>query len=488
MSNELIMQNRLYRGDCLEVMRRLHSEDIAPDLIYLDPPFNSSRNYNIIFHGGGKGAQQVAFSDMWEKAYREETERDIAAVAADLGTDDRLVKLLRSWTEILGAGRADEKGLLNYLLYMAHRLLWCHKVLSAKGSIYLHCDPTASHYLKAMMDLIFGRRNFRNEIVWCYTGPSAAKRDFPRKHDTILRYAKSGEFVFNHDAVRISYSESSVSRAKYGLGEGSWGDKESDWLQSGGKIPESYWTDIPIERKQSERMGFNTQKPRPLLDRIIKASSNEGDWVFDPFCGCGTTIHAAHNLKRKWIGVDISMDALLHIQTRVKQRLSLGADGYDMVECGAQSPEDYERLSVFEKQEWLVRKVGGICGPKGGDGGADGVIRYHLGGDNWEFGEFVISVKTGKQANPAMMDQLKGVMEKRGAQMGGLILDRQPTRGMLDIALKSKRVSYKMKIMGVSQAIGEFPSVQILTSAQIFAGEKFVMPPTLMEKKLQTGG
>ena len=476
-------KNRLYRGDCLEVMQKLHGEGIAPDLIYLDPPFNSNRVYNIIFRGGGKGAQQTAFSDMWEKHYREETERDISEIAADIGADGRLIKLLKSWGEILGGGNADEKALFNYLIYMAHRLMWCHKVLAPHGSIYLHCDPTAGHYLKMVMDIIFGKRYFRNEIIWKrYRGKrSGAKYKYSAVTDSILFYGmpKAGEINMPFLPLREEYVRKTY---KYndndGLGFYRYGGRIRDrkyYLENSKGIPiTSLWDDVPeLNGTDAEAMGYNTQKPMALLERIVNASSNAGDLVFDPFCGCGTTINAAHNLKRKWIGTDISLDAVKQIKIRIHSRISLKEEKhYDLIECGAQTREEYERLTPYEKQEWLVRQVGGVCGPKGGDGGVDGVIRYHKGGDGWNFDEFIISVKTGNQANPNMLDSLKGVMEKRGATMGGLILDREPTGGMLEIARRSPKVKYKMKIMDEMQKISEHLSVQILTAAQILTGEK----------------
>ncbi|MBE8159081.1 MAG: site-specific DNA-methyltransferase, partial [Betaproteobacteria bacterium] len=440
-------KNRLYRGDCLEVMQQLHGEGIAPDLIYLDPPFNSNRNYNIIF-GGGKGAQQAAFSDMWEKHYREETEREIADIAGDLGMDGRLVKLLNSWADILGGGNADERGLFNYLLYMARRLVWCHKLLAETGSMYLHCDPTASHYLKVMLDLIFGKKNFRNEIVWAYNRFSRRGDAFPSMNDTIFLYGKSKKARFNPLTVDAKNTER-YEKGYHTVVDG--GERKLlvyDEIKAAAKIRKAaeentkiaytearepvmgnVWMDIPILNPMAkERTGFPTQKPLALLERIVNASSNEGDLVFDPFCGCGTTINAAHNLKRKWIGADISLDAVKHMTARAHVRMLLKeGKHYELIECGAQTREEYERLNPYEKQEWLVRQVGGVCGPKGGDGGVDGMLRYHKGGDSWEFGEFIISVKTGKQANPAMLEQLMGVMQKRGEKMGGLILDREPT-------------------------------------------------------------
>ena len=525
-----LAKNRLYRGDCLEVMQQLHGEGIAPDLIYLDPPFNSNRNYNIIFSGGGKGAQQTAFSDMWEKHYREETERDISAAAADIGVDGRLIKLLKSWADILGGGAAAEKGLFNYLLYMARLLVWCHKILAPGGSMYLHCDPTASHYLKTALDLIFGKSAFKNEIVWKRAQTAGrtsreVQQKFDAITDSILFYGKDGarvrkqkketvyteaeaEAKFHFDckrklfykhAPRGNYSDASIAkfesegriyrtktgtpRIKTFLAEKFVRGKK--YIMEESEVA-NLWDDLPdmMHVSDAEKMGYNTQKPLALLERIVAASSDEGDLVFDPFCGCGTTMHAAHNLKRKWMGADISLDAAKHMKARVRKMALKEGKHYELIECGAQTREEYERLNPYEKQEWLVRQIGGVCGPKGGDGGADGVIRYHIGGDKWDFGEFIVSVKTGKQANPNMLDSLKGVMQKRGAKMGGLILDREPTSGMLDVARKSPKIKYKMKIMGEMQQISEHLSVQILTAAQILAGETFSTPPTLMDKKM----
>ncbi len=507
-------KNRLYRGDCLEVMQQLHGEGIAPDLIYLDPPFNSNRNYNIIFKGGGKGAQQTAFSDMWQKQYNEETERDISAIAADIGTDGRLIKLLKSWADILGEGSAHEKSLFNYLLYMTRRLVWCHKILPPHGSIYLHCDPTASHYLKIIMDLIFGKENFLNELVWHYAKIGVATYKWTANTDHILFWAKSHDYFFDYQVSgdpneiynrfaklvrgnKLYYRElklrhDSITKSKFSVAEKRLGRSLQDGdvvidfdAKENKKRMDNVWRISSLKGNSEEYMGYPTQKPLGLLENIVNASSKGNDLVFDPFCGCGTTIHAAHKLGRKWIGADISPDAVKQIKIRARKHMSLQAEKhYELIECGAQTRIEYERLTPFEKQEWLVRQVGGVCGPKGGDGGVDGVIRYHIGGDKWDFGEFIISVKTGKQANPNMLDSLKGVMQKRGAKMGGLILDREPTSGMLDIAKKSPKIKYKMKIMGEMQQISVHLSVQILTADQILAGETFSTPPTLMDKKM----
>ena len=478
-----LSQNRLYRGDCLQAMRRLREENIQADLIYLDPPFNSNRVYNIVFRGGGKGAEQVAFSDMWGGHHAEQLRIAFVNMLGEKEIAPALRQMIEMWVQVLlESGDNDDRRLLNYLMYMTERLIAMRRVLSPRGSIYLHCDPTASHYLKVVMDAVFGRKNFRNEIAWCYTGPSANKRDFPRKHDIILRYTMSKDFVFNHQDIRVPYSPSSVARAKYKLGEGSWGNKESDWLQPGGKIPESYWADIPILRKQDERLGFNTQKPLELLERIVLASSNKGDLVLDPFCGCGTTMEAAHKHGRRWIGVDISMFAIDHIKERAAERLNLKPKhDYEEKQCDPQTMLEYAKLTPYEKQKYLVEQVGGVAGPRGADGGVDGTIRIHLGGegDSEKWGDFIVSVKTGGQAQPAHLDQLEGVMKRKGAKMGGLILDREPTKPMQKRVDSSAMLPYQ-----TGRFSAKYKTLQILTADDVISGVCFDHPPTLTRKKL----
>ncbi len=218
---------------------------------------------------------------------------------------------------------SHSKSMKSYLIMMAIRLLEMNRILKDTGSIYLHCDPTASHYLKLMMDSIFGRKNFRNEIVWGYpASPSPVKKDFPRKHDTILRYAKSNDYVFNADDVRIPYSKSSMERIKYPANASTVMKGTDIKLQSKGKIPPTIWVDIQQEyRNRKHYVGYPTQKPIKLLERIIKASSNEGDLVLDPFCGCATTCIAAEKLGRRWIGIDISPKAIDLVKLRMDKEL-----------------------------------------------------------------------------------------------------------------------------------------------------------------------
>lgn len=291
-------QNRtLFHGDNLMFLRAMNSESV--DLIATDPPFNKSRDFHATPDSLAAGAR---FQDRWS------WERDVHEEWTDLITDDhpRLMEAIES------ARYAHSDGMGAFMCFMAVRLLAMQRILKTTGSIYLHCDPTASHYLKAVMDAVFGQKNFRNEIAWCYTGPSNTRRWFPRKHDTILFYARSSEAGFNRDAVRIPYKQLNTQHREKG-GGGIGGDlttENVDKYRDKGKIPEDYWLEArdgmsPVGRSPNERTGFPTQKPLPLYERIIRASSNEGDIVLDPFAGCATTLVAAEKLGRQWVGMDI---------------------------------------------------------------------------------------------------------------------------------------------------------------------------------------
>ena len=287
----------LWTGDNLDILRGFNSESV--DLVYLDPPFNSKANYAAPI---GSQAAGAAFRDTWSLA-----DVDVEWINLIATKHPALHRVL------LAAMTDNDK---SYLAYMAARLLEIHRVLQPTGSIYLHCDPTMSHYLKLVMDAVFGKQHFRNEIVWCYTGPSNTRRWFPRKHDTVLFYVKRGG-VFNRDAVRIPYSAETLARR--GRVEGTQSiisrsvetpgrrDKQTVEARFGaGKVPEDWWADVGVLTNQREAVGYPTQKPIALLERIIKASSNEGDVVLDPFCGCATTLVAADRLDRQWAGIDLS--------------------------------------------------------------------------------------------------------------------------------------------------------------------------------------
>lgn len=289
--------NTLYNDDNLKILRR-HIRDNSIDLIYLDPPFNSGVSY---------GSQKVSFKDIWKWDYNTDCIfSEITGIVKEKASE-----MMICFMRFLG-----KCNIMAYLTMMCIRLLELKRVLKETGSIYLHCDPTASHYLKILMDAVCGKRYFRNEIVWCYTGPSNIKNNFPKKHDVILRYSKSDDIVFNYIDIVIPYSEETVARTNRGAGNrGIFRDKTSEErhknrLSKGGKIPEDWWIIPRLQGNALEKLGYPTQKPEALLERIIKASSNEGDIVLDPFCGCGTTIAVAERLKRKWIGIDINPIAI----------------------------------------------------------------------------------------------------------------------------------------------------------------------------------
>ena len=294
--NELNVKPRIiFCRDNLEILRGINDKCI--DLIYLDPPFNKKKVFSAPLGSSAEGAE---FSDI----FREE---DIK---------DEWVKSIEFENPALHSYLMGVKTFSNiynycYLVYMAVRLLECHRILRDTGSIYLHCDPTMSHYLKIVMDCIFSENNFRNEIIWCYTGPSSSKRWFPRKHDVIFWFSAGNAWTFHEDKMRIPY-------VKLETGRTSGIFKKAATLDSRGKVPEDWWSHFsPVGRLQSERTGYPTQKPLALLERIISASSNKGDVVLDPFCGCATTCVAAERLDRQWIGVDVSIKAFEIVKKRL---------------------------------------------------------------------------------------------------------------------------------------------------------------------------
>jgi len=297
-------QNVLYYGDNLDILRH-HIKDNSVDLIYLDPPFNSKADYNVLYKeptGEASKAQITAFEDTWH--WTEETGRAFSDIIERAPAD--VVEMMRSFRHFIG----QKNDVIAYLTMMCIRLLELKRVLKNTGTIYLHCDPTASHYLKILMDTIFGKNNFRNEIIWCYRGAGYPKRDFGRRHDVILRYSKSSEYIFNLDAVREEYADATKERFKHHIGNIRDGkDFGVQELHPLGKQPDDWWQIQPIAPSAKERLGYPTQKPENLLDKIIKASSNEGDIILDPFCGCGTAIVVAQRIKRKWIGIDILLRA-----------------------------------------------------------------------------------------------------------------------------------------------------------------------------------
>ena len=309
----------LFLGDNLPVMRKMNSGLI--DLIYLDPPFNSNRKYKQPI---GDGGMREVFQDVWR-----ETDLDQAECAA-------LAERHPSLYGVIQAARAAHGGsMLSYLLMMAPRLLECRRLLKETGSIYLHCDPTASHYLKLVMDAVFGKDNFRNEIVWHYQAGTKGRKRFGRKHDYILCYGKSKQDAKtqNNPQLKTTFNpqrKPALNPKIYNRTEEETGRKYlvngqgNKYYLDEGQTCDDVWTFIQEKEMNSlssgskERTGYPTQKPQALLERIIQASSNAGDVVLDPFCGCATTLVAAEKLGRHWIGIDVSPQSAKEIKKRIK--------------------------------------------------------------------------------------------------------------------------------------------------------------------------
>ena len=300
-----IKPKTIFTGDNLPIMRGMNSESV--DLIYLDPPFNSKANYAAPIGSEAAGAE---FKDTW-------TLKDVDAAWLDL-----IEAKHPALNRVIHAAMSNSDK--SYLIYMAVRLLEMHRILKDTGSIYLHCDPTMSHYLKLVMDTIFGKQHFQNEIIWCYERGSRRKSQFGRKHDVIFFYSKTKNYVFDSDAVRIERRKTHM-KVETDLEGRTWQVKKD--AKSGkvyryptdvGVLCPDWWIGIQqLNRNEKERLGYPTQKPLALLDRIIKASSNEGNVVFDPFCGCATTLVAADRLQREWIGIDISAKAAELVVERI---------------------------------------------------------------------------------------------------------------------------------------------------------------------------
>ena len=455
-------KNQLFYVDNYEILQK-YIKDESIDLVYIDPPFNSKRNYNQIYNniGNEDKAQAQAFVDTWEWNLR--AEKDLKEILTGNNFTPQTIDL------IIGLEKVLKKGtLLAYLTSMTLRINEMWRVLKPSGSFYLHCDPTASHYLKLLCDAIFTSRggDFRNEIIWGYIGPSAAKKDFPKKHDTIFRYTKSDIFIFNSDNVRVPYSEGFIKRRKYSEGkagiyaEKSQGRNENELQEfQKGKLPPSWWTDIKSggQMPRGEHLGYPTQKPLALLERIILASSNEGDTVLDAYCGCGTTVHASQKLNRNWIGIDITYQSISLIIKRLEDsfgkesvKININDSKLPVSKENTENntiqvfgiPKDMEAAKALahkeddrvrkEFEKWAVLTYSNnramINDKKGGDGGIDGISRFPKTSLT-DLGTVIFSVKSDKTINPAYIDQLAGTVERNKADMGILICLNEPSKG-----------------------------------------------------------
>ena len=338
----------LFHGDNLAFLQAMNSGSV--DLIATDPPFNKGKDFHATPDSLAAGAK---FQDRWS------WERDVHEEWTDQITDD-YPKLMEA---IESARYAHSDGMGAFMCFMAVRLLAMHRVLKPAGSIYLHCDPTASHYLKAVMDAIFGWRNFRNEIVWCYGSGGASKRHYSRKHDIILFYVRGGAHTFNVDAVREPYSSPHKSMTPKIVGETTY-----QKMHPLGRIPFDWWQIPILTNSDKQRTGYPTQKPQALYERMIKASSNPGNIVCDPFAGCATTLVAAERLGRQWVGIDIWDNAYDVVQKRLQEQgLAAGDKGDKIATFGEivysdtppERTDDGETASPFLRVKERIREPEG---------------------------------------------------------------------------------------------------------------------------------
>lgn len=460
--------NSLYYGDNLAVLREsIATESI--DLIYLDPPFNSNASYNVLFKapsGEQSQAQIEAFEDTWH--WNESAERAFDEVATGPHSDASI--MLRAMRSALG-----ENDMMAYLAMMAVRLIELHRVLRPTGSLYLHCDPTASHYLKILLDAIFGIDRIANEIIWCYKRYTAVSNRFQRLHDVILFYSKSDDRTFND--IRSEYGELSGKKdSHYKQDEdGRWfrwqkrvGQEPYKIYLSEGVRLGDWWEIPPINASAKERLGYQTQKPLALLERIISASSNEGDLVLDPFCGCGTTVHAAQKLKRRWIGIDVTHLAIALVERRLKEAFPGIVYEVHGVPKDIAGARDLALRDKHEFQKWITAIIGAQpykSGKKGMDRGIDGYLHFRDEDRKPQFG--IISVKGGENITSGMIRDLKGTMEREKATIGLFLTLNEPTREMVKEAASA----------GFYETGGQkVPRLQILTAEAILAGAKPRVP------------
>ena len=361
--------NALVCSDNIDVLRVLPNESV--DLIYLDPPFNSNQNYAAVF--GDKGRVKTQLRDMWRWTVEAEN------------TFQRLPhgKLLDCIKGIM-LQTGERSAMSAYAVFMGRRLHEMRRVLKDTGSIFLHCDPNANAYLRLLLNAVFGEDYYRNEIVWGYTGPGSPKaRQFNRKHDLIYWFSKGDRWVFNKDDVRIPHKDGGPHAGGF---KGGARKPDDPYYEALGKVPETWWTDIAIAaRSKSEYVGYATQKPLALLERIIRAASNEGDLVLDPFCGCGTAADAAAKLGRRYLGIDISAIAVRVMEQRLRSRGDPVAPVLYGLEWGDYEWEQFERRALQGRADaldgtpgwaWAEDKVAGLINAvpnqkKTGDGGVD---------------------------------------------------------------------------------------------------------------------
>ena len=541
--------NRLYYGDCLTIMQEMKSS--CADLIYLDPPFNSNRSYNAIYKdetGRPLPDQIDAFCDLW--TLNDEHERIIKhmpIMLREAGISDETAEFWRLWMNAL---RGTQPTMLAYLSYMVQRLVVMKRLLRPAGSIYLHCDPTAGHYIKVMMDGIFGHDNFRSEIIWKRTSAHNKARRYGPIHDTILFYSASDKYKWNriyqpyddaylkknyrHNDARGLHRISDLTGpgTRGGQSGQPWRDYDPtvagrhwqlpahDSLPKWFDMPDGY-ADMPIQDRLDildeqglvywpprgkvpsfkryleameglpaqdiiadippalgdEDMGYDTQKPVTLLERIIRASTDEGDVVLDPFCGCATTLEAAHRLNRKWIGIDIAIHAIKRVAAiRLGEKCHL-KQGKDFEITGVprtlEGARDLWTRDKYHFQKWAVEEVDGFVTTKRtADGGIDGRLYFDLPGEQ-ELQSMVLEVKGGVNVTIADLRALHSVLEREEALMAGLIIMEPLGERKMNNFLK---LAAEAGDLDVPDSARQYPLIQILSVPEILEGKRFNTP------------
>jgi site-specific DNA-methyltransferase (adenine-specific) len=514
---DLITRNALCYGDNLDILREsIASESV--DLIYLDPPFNSSRSYNVLFkneRGVESEAQITAFEDTWH--WNQKAEETYHALLTK--APDHVARTISALYSSIGTNQ-----MMAYLVMMTARLLELHRVLKRTGSLYLHCDPTASHYLKIIMDTIFGTENFRNEIVWKRFNFHADAQRFGRITDRLLFYTRSEAYTFNR--LNVAFSEKYLETKftfkdadgrRFALdnlnppgGRGpiyefcgitkAWRFTEERMRQLDGegriykesRVPRlkryldelpgqaihELWADIPpINSQAQERLGYPTQKPLALLERIISASSNPGDVVLDPFCGCGTAVAAAQKLGRRWIGIDITHLSIALMKYRLEDMfpgITFAVHGEPQDLDGARQLAQESR---YQFQWWalsLVRaqpfggEAGSKTGKKGSDKGIDGIIPF-MDDASGTRKRVIVQVKSG-HVNSGLIRDLVGTMKREEAPIGVFITLEHPSAEMKTEAIKQG--FYHSPLWNK-----DYPALQILTISDLLKGAQIKMPP-----------
>ncbi len=512
--------NVLYYGDNLEILRK-YIPDNSIDLIYLDPPFNSKKDYNILFkeNGGIESEAQIkAFTDTWHWT---QTAQDTYHEIVTQGPL-KVGKLIGALHDAIGGN-----DVMAYLVMMAIRLVELHRVLKPTGSLYLHCDPTASHYLKLVLDQIFGPANFRNEIVWKRTFAHNDPSRCGRIHDIMFFYSKSSNYTWNvvfqkpdpeyietffdqYDETRKErYARIDLTAPRHGDGgnllyewKGIWPSQNRTWATTKDKLEQldnegrihypkkgmprlkryeseikgtvlqDIWIDISqMHNLSAERLGYDTQKPLSLLERIINASSNEGDIVLDPFCGCGTAVVAAQKLNRRWIGIDVTHLAINLMRTRLKDSFGIDAEviGEPVDLASARALAHQKPDGRYQFQYWATGKIGARPlgeKKKGADKGIDGVIQF-IDEVSGKPKQVVVQVKSGHVGVNAVRE-LKAVAANDA--IGVFITLEPPTTPMVSEALDAGY--YHSPIWNK-----DYPKIQILTIEELLQGKTVDMPP-----------